>query len=79
MWDALSDERTDLSFTVVAGPRQRGHSRVRAPWDSRMYFTISDSRRPFLSPLTIRRATVEVFDPASTRDCVNNTLVYIKR
>jgi hypothetical protein len=29
--------------------------------------TVSDSRLPFSSPPTTRRATVEVFDPASTR------------
>jgi hypothetical protein len=68
MWGALPDERTGLSFTIVAGPRQRSHSRVRVPWDSRFYFTLSDSRLPILSPPTTRRATVEVFDPASTRD-----------
>jgi hypothetical protein len=34
MWDTLTDERTDLSFTIAAGPRQRSHSRVRVPWDS---------------------------------------------
>jgi hypothetical protein len=28
---ALSDERTGLSFTIVADPRQRSHSRVRIP------------------------------------------------
>jgi hypothetical protein len=28
MWDALSDERTSLSFTTAAGPRQHSHSRV---------------------------------------------------
>jgi hypothetical protein len=67
MWDALSDERTGLSFTIAAGPSQRNHSRVRVPWDSRPYFAISDSRLPFSSPPTTRRATVEVFDPASTR------------
>jgi hypothetical protein len=33
MWGALSDDRTSLSFTVAAGPRQRIHSRVRVPWD----------------------------------------------
>jgi hypothetical protein len=64
---ALSDERSGLSFTIAAGPYQRSHSRVRVPWDSRPYFTVSDSRPPFSSPLTTRRATVEVFDPASTR------------
>jgi hypothetical protein len=55
-------------FTIAAGPRQRSHSPVRVPWVSRPYFTVSDSRLPFSSPPTIRRATVEVFDPASTRD-----------
>jgi hypothetical protein len=68
MWGAVSDERTGLSFTTAAGPRQHSHSRVRVPWDSRPYFTVSDSRLPFPSPPTTRRATVEVFDPASTRD-----------
>jgi hypothetical protein len=28
MWEGLSDERTGLSFTIVAGPCQRSHSRV---------------------------------------------------
>jgi hypothetical protein len=69
MWGALSDERTSLSFTIVVGPRQRSHSRVLFPWDSRPYFTVSDWRLPFSSPPTTRRFTVEVFDPASTRDC----------
>jgi hypothetical protein len=64
---ALSDERMGLSFTIAADPRQRTHSRVRVPWDSRSYFTVWDSRLPFSSPSTNRRATVEVFDPASTR------------
>jgi hypothetical protein len=47
---------------------QRSHSRVRVSWDSRPYFTVSNSRLPFSSPLTTRRVTVEVFDPASTRE-----------
>jgi hypothetical protein len=67
MSGALSDERTGLSFTTAAGTRQRSHSRVRVPWDSGPYFTVSDSRLPFSSPPTTRRVTVEVFDPASTR------------
>jgi hypothetical protein len=37
----------------------------RLPWDSRPYFTVSDSRLP-LSPTTTCRAMVEVLDPAST-------------
>jgi hypothetical protein len=68
MWGALSDERKGLSFTIAAGPRQRSHSCDRVPRDSRPYFTVSDSRLSFLSPLTTRRVTVEVFDPASTRE-----------
>jgi hypothetical protein len=41
---ALSDERTGLSFTISAGPRQCIHSEVRIPWDSRPHFTASDSK-----------------------------------
>jgi hypothetical protein len=67
MWGALSNERTGLSFTIAAGPSQRSHSRVRAPWDLRPYFTVSDLGLSFSSPPTTRRVTVEVFDPASTR------------
>jgi hypothetical protein len=40
--------------------------RVRVPWDSRQYFSLSDSRRTFSSPPTTRRFAVEVFYPAST-------------
>jgi hypothetical protein len=54
-----------LPFTIVAGPRQRSLSRVRAPWDSSPYFTVSDLRLSFSSPPTTRRVTVE--GPASTR------------
>jgi hypothetical protein len=46
MWGALSDERTGLLFTIVAGPLQRSHSRVRVLGDSWPYFTVSDSRFP---------------------------------
>jgi hypothetical protein len=67
MWGALSVERTGLSFTSAAGASQRSQSRVRVPWDSRPYFTVSDLRLPFSSPPTTRRVTVEVFDPASSR------------
>jgi hypothetical protein len=41
---------------------------MRVPWNLRSYFTVSDSRLPFLSSSTTRRATVEVLDPASTRN-----------
>jgi hypothetical protein len=64
---ALSDDRTGLSFIISAGLRQRSHSWVRVPWDSRPYFTVSDSRRPFSSLPATRRATMEVLDPASIR------------
>jgi hypothetical protein len=68
MWGAHSDERTGLLFTIAADPRQRSHPRVRVPWDSLPYFTVSDSRLLFSSPPTTRRATGEVFDPASARN-----------
>jgi hypothetical protein len=31
IWDALSDERTGLSFSIATGPRQRSHFLVRVP------------------------------------------------
>jgi hypothetical protein len=34
MWGALSDERTGLSVTIAAGPRQGSHSWVQVPRDS---------------------------------------------
>jgi hypothetical protein len=46
MWCALSDERTGLSFTIVVGPRQRSHSRVRVSRDSWSHFSVSGSRLP---------------------------------
>jgi hypothetical protein len=69
MWGALSDGRTGMSFTTDAGPRQHSHSQVRDPWDSRPYFTLSDSRLHSLSAPKTRKTAVEVFNPASTRDC----------
>jgi hypothetical protein len=71
IWGALSDERTGLSFTTAAGSLQRSHSSVRVPWDSRPYFTVSDSRLPFSSPPMNCRVTVEVFDPASTQESLS--------
>jgi hypothetical protein len=67
-WDAMSDERMGLSFRIAAGPRQRSDSRVRVPRDSQPYFNLSDLKLPFSSPPATRMATVEVFDPASTRE-----------
>lgn len=34
------------SSTIAAGPRQRGHPRVRVPWDTRSYSASSDSVLP---------------------------------
>jgi hypothetical protein len=68
MWSALSDERTGLSFIIADGPRQCSHSRVRIPWYSRPYFTVSDPGRPLSFPPTTRRVTAEVFEPATTLD-----------
>jgi hypothetical protein len=61
MWGALSDEKTGLSFTIATGPRQRSNSQVRVPWDCLRFET------SFSSPPKTRLATVEVFDPASSR------------
>jgi hypothetical protein len=68
MWVAISDERTDLSFVIDVGPHQRSHSLVRVPRGSLSYFTVLDPELPFLSLPTTRRATMDVLDPASTRD-----------
>jgi hypothetical protein len=67
MWGAVSDVRTGMSFTIATGSQQRSNSRVRVPWDSRPYFTVSDSTLLFLLLPTTRRAIVEVLDPTSTR------------
>jgi hypothetical protein len=64
---ALSDKRTGLSFVYAAFPCQCSLSRVRGPWYSRPYITVSNLSLPFSSPPTTRRVTVEVSDPASTR------------
>jgi hypothetical protein len=67
LWGALSGEKAGMSFVHAAGPRQRSVSQVRVLWDMWPYFTLSELRLPFSSPPTTRRATVKVFDPASTR------------
>jgi hypothetical protein len=72
-WGALSDERTGLSFVYAAA----GRFRVRVPWYSRPYFTVSDLRLPFSSPPTTRRVTVEIFEPASTRVNQLRWILYI--
>jgi hypothetical protein len=80
LWGPLSEERTGLSFVYAAGPCQRSLSWVRVPWYSLPYFTVSDLRIPFSSPPTTPRVTVEVFDPASTREslCLSVYLLPLK-
>jgi hypothetical protein len=68
MWGSLSDERRGLLFAIAAGPRQHSHYEVTVPWDSRQYVIVSVSRLLFSSPPATHRTTVELFDPASTRD-----------
>jgi hypothetical protein len=68
MWGALSDEKwicrlqllLALASAFILGSESRG--------TRDHYFTVSDSKLPFLSPSTTDRAAVEVFDPASTRE-----------
>jgi hypothetical protein len=64
-------------FLYAAGPCQRSLSLVRAPLNSRPYFTGSDLRLPFSSPPTTRRVTMEVFDPASTRASLQLTRLWL--
>jgi hypothetical protein len=58
-WDVLSNERTGLSFIIVAGPRHRSHSRVsdsRLPQlggpDPRIYIP-QEQGGPVISPSTV--------------------------
>jgi hypothetical protein len=44
LWGALSDKRTGLSFVYASGSCQRSLCRVRVPWYSRPYFTVSELR-----------------------------------
>jgi hypothetical protein len=57
-------------FCICCWPSPGSLSRVRVPWDSWPYFTVSDLRLLFSSPPTTRRVTVEVFEPASTQVCL---------
>jgi hypothetical protein len=92
MWDALSDERKGLSFTIAPSPRQRilgsdsfgphdhillSQIRDSPTWGARsLYLHLPGTgwpsytpghRVPFSSPSATRKATVEVFQPPSTR------------
>jgi hypothetical protein len=63
IWDALSEDRTGLSFKIAAGPRQRFHSRVQIAWDLWPYFTVSDSRLPQIGGL-YSRIYIPSYNPA---------------
>jgi hypothetical protein len=73
---APSDEKAGLSFTIDADPRQRSHFRVQVAWESWRCFTVADSRVPFSSPSATPRATVEIYDPAFTRDLTQLWALY---
>jgi hypothetical protein len=55
------------AFCICCWPLPVQSFSVRIPWYSGPYFTVSDLRLPFSSPLMTRRVTVEAFDPSSTR------------
>jgi hypothetical protein len=57
MWGALSSERMGLPLATAAGYRQRRHSRVRVPRDSRPHSLVSDSRPPSKSQSQSHTAT----------------------
>jgi hypothetical protein len=59
LWGALSDERMRLSFVYATGPCRRSLSRVRVPWISRPYFTVSVLRLPLSSPPTNSQRTID--------------------
>jgi hypothetical protein len=58
---ALSHERAGPSFVYATSPCQCSLSRVRVPWDSRPYFTVSELRLPCSSPPMICRVTVTLW------------------
>jgi hypothetical protein len=60
------DERTGLPFTTAAGPRQHSHLGP-SPAGFMTIFYCLRFETSFPSPPTTHRATVEVFEPASTR------------
>jgi hypothetical protein len=63
MWGALSLTRgrvCRLQLLLALAIAVATCIRVRVPWDSRLYFTVADSRFPFSSPPTIRKAWTEL-------------------
>jgi hypothetical protein len=67
LWAVLSDDVRVCLLCMLLALTSRVFLGVRVPWDSWPYFTVLDSRLPLSSSPTTRGATVEVFDPASTR------------
>jgi hypothetical protein len=76
MWGALSEERTGLSFTIAACPRQRSHLRVRVPLDSCPYFTVPDLRLPFSRLLLLAGLRWRYLTPLPHRCEMFNLLVF---
>jgi hypothetical protein len=70
MWGALSDKRTGLSFTIAAGPSRAQSFSGPSPVRLATIFYCLRLKTSLLSPPMTRRATLEVFDPATTRDTV---------
>jgi hypothetical protein len=58
LWGIISDERTVLTFTMAADPRQLSHSRVRVRRDSWLYLTLR-----FETPPTWRVRSAYLFPP----------------
>jgi hypothetical protein len=50
MGGAISDEKTDLLFTIASYPRQPSHSTVRGPWDSWLYPSVRFETPPTWDP-----------------------------
>jgi hypothetical protein len=73
---SLSLTRGRVCYLQLLLTSQRIYFRTRVQWDSWPYFTVLASRPPFSSPPTTRRATVEVFDPTSTRKWIRSELLY---
>jgi hypothetical protein len=68
MWGTLSDERMGLPFTIAVGPSQVQSFLGLIPMGLAAIFYCLRFETSFLSPPMTRRATVEVFDPASMWD-----------
>jgi hypothetical protein len=85
MWGALSDERTGLSSTIAAGSSPAQSLSGPSPVGLMTIFYFFRLVTSFSSSPTTRRTTVEVFDPASTRDnqvcvrltCLANQMLHI--